>query len=224
MDGKAIDFDEWVKYLFDRPVTDPAWYWNDDPLTELPAAKYIEFGTRLFSNAGTLLRPYSDGQVYHGLYRIISNSVSNDIFALKDADVPLQRRLDFLKAILALNRDCFDVRCTQHLSHLDQVTPAEVSPLNASCYMWWDIFIIYGDRDDVSLDPLNRACIDVMAASLPLSNIAVKEGALHGLGHFSLYYPDECRRIIGSFLSTSKSDIPPALVTYALYATEGDVL
>lgn len=46
MDGDTINFEAWIKYLFNRPVTDPAWYWDDDPSIELPAMKFIEFGTR----------------------------------------------------------------------------------------------------------------------------------------------------------------------------------
>src|SRR5688572_15809699 len=164
MNSEAIDFEGWVKYLFDRPVTDPAWYWDDEGGISLPPEKFIAYGTRLFSEAGDLLAAYSDGQVNDGLHRVISNSVSDEIFALKDSGIPLRERVDFLRGIFSLNRQCFNARCTPHLSHLDrEATPAHVSPLNGICYMWWDIFILYGNREDVNLDPLNRACIDVMA-------------------------------------------------------------
>ena len=89
--------------------------------------------------------------------------------------------------------------------------------------MWWDIFILYGNREDASLDPLNRACNEVMAQSLALSNLAVKEGALHGLGHFSIYYPDECQKVIETFLDSERRKIPAELAAYAECAKVGGI-
>lgn len=220
-----LKFEDWVKCLFDREVTVPAWYWSNE-WPELSAADFIEFGTRLFRRSGELLKPYSDGQINDGLYAIISNNVSDDIFALKDPSIPLGQRVAFLEAIFELNRDCFVPRCTPHLSYLDWVGAPEkhaLSPLNSICYMCWDIFIIYGDREDKALDPLNRACLRVMEKSVRLSNIAVQEGAFHGLGHFALYYPEECAAIIDAFLA-EETILPPKLLEYALGARTGGVL
>lgn len=220
---EEITFENWLKYLFDRPVTDPEWYWEIDDQLSLPPHLFIEFGTRMLLGSGLLLNPYSDGQVRQGLYPLISNLLWNDIYALHDATIPLQNRLSFLNAIVNLNQDCFEPRCTPHLSHLDRdQTPDHVSPLNGSCFMWWDIFILWGNRDDPAHDPLNRACLQVMEQSLALPNIAVQEGALHGLGHFAGGYPDEVRKIIESFLNRSPA-LAPQLLAYATRAIRGDV-
>jgi hypothetical protein len=88
--------------------------------------------------------------------------------------------------------------------------------------MWWDIFIINGERD-ASIEPLNLACISVMERCLQLPNIAVKEGALHRLGHFSLYYPEMCQSIISEFLS-AQVPVPPSLLRYAERAKSDDIL
>jgi hypothetical protein len=89
--------------------------------------------------------------------------------------------------------------------------------------MWWDIFIIYGARDDLDVDPLNLACLEVMEKSITLSNIAVQEGALHGLGHFEPYYPDVCHPIIERFLKLDPTR-DPGLQEYALNALSGYIL
>ncbi|HEX7858725.1 MAG TPA: hypothetical protein VF773_00200 [Verrucomicrobiae bacterium] len=222
-----MNFDEWIKFVFDRPVANPAWYWHDeefDSTPDLEPARFIDYGTRLFNNSAELLKPFSDAQINDGLYLLISNNCSDQIFAIKNQNTPLEARLDFLNGIFALNRDCFDPRCTPHLSHLDRSeTPAHVSRLNSICYMWWDIFIIFGDRDDKSLEPLNKMCLSVMDRSLTLSNIAVLEGALHGLGHFANYYKETSANIIDRFLHSSRT-LPEPLLNYARGARTGGVL
>jgi hypothetical protein len=220
---ESIGFDQWLAYLFDHEVTKEPWYWNELNPIFLPPAQFIDYGTRLFLNSGQSLAQYSDGQVNHGLWRLISNNFSDEIFALRNEKVPRSDRLNFLHAIYTLNKDCFSVRCAPHLSHLDKTgTPDFVSPLNSICYMWWDIFVIYGERNP-SIEELNDACISVMDQCLQLPNIAVKEGALHGLDHFSLYYPETCRQIISEFVSAQKT-VNAALLQYAEKAKTDNIL
>jgi hypothetical protein len=64
--GVEATFEVWLKYVFDRPVTDPAWYYNVDEPLEIPAASYIQNCTRLFSGAAEHLRQFSDAQVNQG--------------------------------------------------------------------------------------------------------------------------------------------------------------
>jgi hypothetical protein len=222
-----MNFEDWVRYVFDRPVTQPQWWFQDDvELVNLKPAVFIEYCTKLFRESGKRLAGYPDGQVNDGLYYIISPGASDEIFALKDASVPFEAKVEFLKVIFILYGDCFEPRCTPHLSHLDHVskgTLVHVSPLNSICYMWWDIFVIYGERKDPSVEPLNRACLAVMEKTLTLSNIATLEGALHGLGHFGIYYKEECERIIDEF-SARRKDISEELRRYALAAGSGCVL
>jgi hypothetical protein len=115
---ESVGFDQWLTYLFDHEVTNDHWYVTDLDPGFLPPAQFIDYGTRLFLNSGEILARYADGQVNQGLHRLISNSFSDEIFALKNEQVPLSERVNFLHAISTLNKDCFDVRCTPHLSHL----------------------------------------------------------------------------------------------------------
>jgi hypothetical protein len=221
--AESISFDEWVRQVFDHPVKERAWYW-DEEIMEAPPRQFISFGTKLFRNSQTHLNPFSDAQVNAGLHLILSNNASAQIFALKEESIPIEERLGFLDALFDLTRDTFGVRCTPHLSHLDrQHAPNSVSPLNDICYMLWDIFIIYGDREDPKVDLLNRSCLHVVKRSLALKNIAVIEGALHGLGHFCLRYPNEAETAIDHFLE-SNPRIPSELLSYAKAARAGGVL
>ena len=223
-----VTFEDWVRYLFDHDVTETAWYWGDGEGTEgvdLPPDVFIDYGTKLLRNSESLLKGYSDGQVHHGLYLLISNNVSDEIFALKNQAVPIQKRLAFLEAIFHLNRDCFAERCTPHLSHSDlNETPEHVSPLNENCYMWWDIFIVYGSRDDPGEEPLNRTALNVMERCLTIAHPAVQEGALHGLGHFHAYYPAECEKIVATFIADHREAMNVALRNYAERAKVGSIL
>jgi hypothetical protein len=218
----SAQFEEWVAYVFDKPVAERAWYW-DEEILELSPRSFIEYGTRLFKNAGKVLAAYDDGQINQGLNLLLSNNISNQIFALHDQSIPVEQRVAFIEAILDLARDVFEVRCTLHLSHLDRhSTPDHVSPLNMICYMLWDIFIVYGNRDK-AMEPLNRASLKVIERALKLKNWAVIEGALHGLGHFEQYYPEETRRIADTYLSTA-NEWPRELVAYAMAARDGCIL
>src|SRR5688500_8794945 len=108
-------FKDWVRYVFGRAVTRPQWWFQDDvELVNLKPAVFVEYGTKLFGESGTLLGGYSDGQVNDGLYYIISPGASDEIHALKDDVVPLEARVNFLRAIFSLYRDCFEARCTPH--------------------------------------------------------------------------------------------------------------
>src|SRR6185295_87095 len=101
--------------------------------------------------------------------------------------------------------------------------PASVSPLNHICYMWWDVFIISGNSEDDGMRPLNEACLAVMEQCLALSNVAVLEGALHGLGHFVNGYPEQCREAIDRFVAERGSELPPQLHRYGMAARTGAI-
>ena len=213
-----IPFDHWLKLIFDHEIDErlPEWYFQPDAETEpVDPPTYIKYSTTLFRNSVELLRPYSDLQIDQGLNVLISNSASNNIFALQDKTILLEDRLAFINAIFDLNQQTFETRCTPHLSHLDRhSTPPEVSPLNMICYMWWDIFITPGRE-------LNDACLSVMENCLQLTNPAVLEGALHGLGHWTRSYPKRCEQAIDTFLKKRAKQLSQALRTYAMAAATG---
>ena len=97
------------------------------------------------------------------------------------------------------------------------------SPLNAVCYMWWDIMPVYGDPRLEDRYALHRAALHVMATVLDFESLACAESALHGLGHWHRAYPERVEGLIDGFLATH-SGARPELLTYARSTRYGCVL
>lgn len=215
-----LTFAEWIRHLFDHPVNDPAWYLDPDcDSAELAPQQVVTYTTRLFERAGELLTSYTDAQVNAGLWFLIGECMS-PLHALTDATIPLEERLNCIRAIATAFEQYIAPRCTPHLGHLDE---AGAGVLNELCYMWWDIFPVGGVTQDGAPPELASACLSVMAATLELPSLACQEGALHGLGHWSRYYKERCQRIISAFLQ-GHGELRPELRAYAARASENLVL
>lgn len=128
-----------LNHIFNRPTTEPAWYWSDhweegvfddDPMS---AFTFIE---TLLLNVQTDLSPYSNDQIGLGLEYIFNNSCSNLACDFKDADVPYARREAALRSLVALFRDVFNPSCEPKNSAFSK---EKSSHLNNICYMFWDV-------------------------------------------------------------------------------------
>jgi hypothetical protein len=157
---------------------------------------------------------FTDAELNRLLY-IASNGLSDYMFALLDASVPLDARLRCLRALSVVYRDLFAPRCSPHLSHLDE---PGVGDLNLVCYMWWDICPIGAPLHDPDHDAVNRVALDVMIDALALDSIACQESALHGLGHWHPEDAGEMTTIVDRFIAAHPSMRPELLVTERLAA------
>jgi len=214
-----MNFEDWVKGIFDRPEGAEPWYYDykKQPPEPAPAAG-AEYLRRLFTESGVLLAGCSSRQLKDGLWYIFDPSNSNEIFCLLDAGLPLAERLKTVESIYLLYENCFLGRCTSALSHLSE---ARENPLNVFCYMLWDIAPLPATAGKTDNAEIDAACLEVMRKALLLPNEACRESALHGLGHAALYYPAETGGIIKSFLATP--ELRPELRRYAQAAAEGMV-
>jgi hypothetical protein len=140
--------------------------------------------------------------------------------ALLDESVAWPERQRCLRAMVALYQQCFNPRCTPALGHLDE-QPGNA--LNRVCYMWWDILPVYGRPQLPARQAFDRECLQVMSATLALSNAACQESALHGLGHWAMYYPEPVAAIVNAYLE-QPIEIREPLRQYALAARRGMVL
>ncbi len=89
--------------------------------------------------------------------------------------------------------------------------------------MWWDILPVAGQPADPARKEMDQAILQVMEAALQLNSIACQESALHGLGHWHLYYASQVEEIIQGFLRRNKA-LPENLQKYARSALSGCVL
>jgi hypothetical protein len=224
-------FEAWLEHLFDRPPGDLPTQWygdDDDPPTEWTLryeasdseVAQAERILRLFSDAGTLLRPYSDEQVGHGLNVIVNAAIGADIRVLAVDEIPSALRIAGLRSIVTLFAEVFAPRLrAPHPGYGYSWKRSEprqpVHPLDFICYMFWDVAPLVPGRDDTTLE--------VLEATLALDSEACQRAALHGLGHAQLYASDRVPEIIHRWLQRHP-DAPEDLRAYALQATTGRVL
>ena len=175
----------------------PQWYWTDDaPFWNGPSALTAEYVSRIFEEPLPTLEGYSDAELNMGLNYLISPGLGEHMRCLDDPSVPLAARLRCVQACESLFRKLFLPRCSPHLSHCDE--PGR-SPLNAVCYMWWDIMPVYGGPRLEDRYALHRAAL---ATVLDFESLACAESALHGLGHWHRAYPERVEGLIDGFLAT----------------------
>jgi hypothetical protein len=170
-----ISFHEWVRYVFNHPVTEPAWHYNIDcDHWEEQALQAIEFLTRLFENPGRSLAEYSDSQLNRGFWLLLSSGSSNHMLALVDEGVSWPLRQRCIESIPTLFEKLFAVRCPPSLSHFKTPEP-EIEPLNSACYMWWDIAPFRGKPEDPSTASTDAEFLTAMARILAIENDACRE-------------------------------------------------
>ena len=133
-----------------------------------------------FTNIERHLSKYTVFQLSNALKYIFSPDLSDYGFALKDKDNDQKKRVETLQALSDLILYIFEDTAEPVLGHLGQKPINKLKHhLNGVCYMFWDIACLPhgGDKEGIDI------CLKVMGKCVRSSNIAVVEGALHGLGH-----------------------------------------
>jgi hypothetical protein len=228
----TADLHSWIDHVFDHAVSEPEWYWSAEcqkwPGDRIQIPAFIA-GT--FERAGELLARFSDGQLEQGLWYLIGASPGEFAETLVDEKISAATRLRAVRSFLPLFEQVMAVRCTPSLSHVKE-QPA--SPLNGSCYMWWDLLRLKlwktypGPQDPAAPQyaPFLAEIVATMRRILAIPHDACRESALHGLGHLSRDYPqyrEQFAFIIVEFL-TSNNNLRPELTAYAERARLGTVL
>jgi hypothetical protein len=217
-----ILFEKQLKWVFDHPVREPAWYWDehDDWWQGFAASMMVEFMTRLFEAPTTYLQSFSDAQVNQGLWFLTGDACLDSLACLLDESVAWPQRERCVHSIRGLFANYVAVRCSPHLGHTGE---SGANPLNGACYMWWDQLHTTDDLENPSSRTMNAEIVAVMSQTLEIAHDACRESALHGLGHWQRYCPDKVPGIIDNFL-TNNPTLRPELRTYAIKARVGRVL
>jgi hypothetical protein len=209
-------YQEWLKHVFDHEIKYPLpqWYWDEDaPSFEASDEEMTELINQTFRDAGKDLIKYTDAQVDQGIWYFVSMSCSDFLRSLNSSAVPLEKRREAIQNIFHLYSDCFAKRCAETLGHLSE----EGSPLNSSCYMFWDISpLTVGETQEIQ-----DAVLNVLEKILTIEHRACRESALHGLSEMSFSRREETQKIIDDFLGKTKLD--EKLLAYARNAREGNV-
>lgn len=224
MESTDITFERWVDHCFDHEVREEQkqeWYWDKDaPYIQLPIEIAGPFFIRLFSEASTALADFTDAQVNQGLWYLVCAPCSSNIFDVFGFPASYEQRRKAIESIYLLFAHYFAEKCSPELSAYRNVE----NPLNSVCYMFWDLLneSFIGGKDEEGVAS-NKEAMQVMGKILTIENIACQESALHGLGHWEYYYPEDVAVIIKKFLQENPL-IPDELKEYAQSAMEGMVL
>jgi len=209
---------EWMNRLFSEPTTDD---FSEPTLVELdefskPDAATLVRLTEVFENPAALLAPYPDGSVDRAFWDLLGGDV---MVAVQRESIEWAIRLRFIRSFETLFRELFAVRCQPVLGHVSE----EGSPLNSSCYMWWDFDCWTAWPARLTRNPLDSAFLASMRSILAIDHVACQESALHGLGHWHREHPEEVESIIDEFIKR-ESDLRKELREYADRARSGHVL
>jgi len=216
--GKEIhgNFEDWVKHIFDHEVRPKHWCFElDAPFFRAEPETILEYTSLLFEDPMPFLSGFTNAQLGAGLWHLISPSHGDDMCALNSEGIDLPKRQRVVRSFVPLFKQLYAQRCSEHLSHIDE---PGADPLNASCYIWWDVLPLIPEKTR----ELDQAALETMTAILTMDSIACQESALHGLGHMHYCYPEQVRKIVEDFLRLSPG-IRPELATYAKRARAGHV-
>jgi hypothetical protein len=217
-----VTLDQWVGYVFDHPVADPAWHFAvDSPYLELRPERTAELIAQTFEEGRLLLQPFSNEQLNQAFWFLLNSGNSDYMFSLTDASVPWPVTRRALRSFVPLFREVMAARCSPSLSHLDE---SGATALNSACYMWWDLMPISEASavGDSRKRPVHDEVLAVLAELLEIPHDACRESALHGLGHWALFNPGAAA-VIDEFLGRS-TGLRRELLNYARQARAGCIL
>jgi hypothetical protein len=237
-------FGDWVEWVFGSArghfngwtasqPPDP----TPDDLVLSNGGAALQYIGRVFSSPEVVVGRFSQEDIGNGFSHMIDGNSADYAHLFCDMTQPRELRLAIVREIPTVYRGVFARVCETYLGH--RQSPCERNPdqneANGICYMWRDVFPVFSrtrnphtrNEPDVRGHweehlALERTCLESLERTLEIPHEACVEGALHGLGHWAIYYPDEVRGIVDRFLDRSPA-LSPELKEYALCAREGGV-
>lgn len=187
-------YQQQLNYIFNRPVAEPAWYWQPREETavfdEEDALSAFVFIETLLQHPRADLAPFSDDQVALGLDFVFNNAISDLSISFKEASVPVARKIAALRSLSNLFREVCRPRCIRDISAGSAVT---LSRLNNFCYMFWDV------------TPLSTWIKFENAEQISMSFIA----SLNEEDYARMNLPEGIREMNEKLLATTKVNIKP---------------
>lgn len=208
-----MTFEKWFDQILacsleEKSYSDMRWDLNDQ--------KQCEFIFKFFSDVENYLKEFSNEDAAKILEFLINPSLSDICYVFLNSNVQLETKRLTIGSIFSVFKDIFNNRCEKKES---RNLPVIISPLNNLCYMWWDIFPRHGVPKSPQYTEVDKIILSLLSKLLELNNIACKESALHGLGHWYSGYPEK----IISIIESSNDCISENLRTYASQASKGNI-
>ena len=213
-----VKYEDFEEYLFGRHTEDQAkWFDRDDFVEKVfDNTEVVLFASDIYNNISKISLNYSGLQICHGLEYLINSASGFVCYAFLDKSVDENLRLISIKNMRNVFDAIFSEKCNTALGHLSNT---QLSCYNYLCYMWWDIFPRHGVPKDNHFFKTDNVIIELLEYILSLENIACKESALHGLGHWHVGYPD----IVKNIIQKAQPALPEVLKNYAEQAMSGSV-
>ncbi|HVT90884.1 MAG TPA: hypothetical protein VHD56_18665 [Tepidisphaeraceae bacterium] len=212
-----MDDSWWLEHIFAKSLADKTNPADAKLVASLRPHEVIGLITRLFSNCGKLLLPYSDEQIGEGLVFIAAGGESDWMRYIYDPTIDRQSRFECIDSIEIVYRDCFARRCINEVF-------VNSRPLSTVCYMWWDRFPNGGANSTESESAtIDVKLVELMGRALQIEHLACQHSLLHGLGHWHTSDKDLTSNIISDWLE-KHPHVPPSLRKYAEGARSGNVM
>ncbi len=182
-----LSFEQFVDFIFDHPVTEPAWYQTDERDFSFGSGSVtVKNLIALFREPEFLFQRYATEQIEQGFW-FISEWLCLVRFRglLWEKRIPLELRVELVESMFDLFNRFFSV-----------------NPLENICFMWWDIiaygyYMENGKPEDEDGAKIQQAMFKTLRRILELDSEECQKSALHGLGH--LKHP-ETKKTITDFL------------------------
>ncbi|NOT71402.1 MAG: hypothetical protein HOP09_09030 [Hyphomicrobium sp.] len=216
-------FDEWLECYF-APYDNVNSPWERFPNEDWPVFRgsheeIVDLFTYTMQTSGNQLLKFSNHQLGNGLTILLDGQYGGPARIAANGNVSLEKKIEALKSVEALYRDCLTPRAPAVLGHLDE--PGNCPPLSYICYMLWDESPFGYWEERRNSERLFNLKVEVMSSALFSSNDAVIESGLHGLGHTVSRCKAPAIAAIDRFIESRGGHVRDELITYALQARTG---
>ena len=198
-----MNFETW---LFDILELEEAPFLNDE-------SQVIPHFIYLNENIGSLVAEWGEEAMAQAIWSAYGMGTWNGIFNGPYTSVHHQ----LLHSLKNLYLRGFEPYCSEHYGNQGPQPP---KPMNAPCYMLWDMGGIECMARPGS--PMIDVIFDTLRFILAMGHGACQHSALHGLGHLACSLSHKTTPLLEEYLSGK--NIPEALRTYARSAMSGCVL
>lgn len=196
-----LPYEQWVKFVFDRPMTDVDWYHSPRVPQWAPNAeplRRLEYLTRLFRHPHDLRSRLSVDQIGLGMWYLVDSSAGDYLNVLNDLGLPWPERKGLIEALGPLFRFFSQICDEEPIQRARNGYWAK-----HTCFMFWDVCAVRPDPTNPRQRESDDACLAVMKQTLHVDHAITQEATLRGLGEWARAYPGEVGAIIDPFLAAN---------------------